>query len=524
MELHTLLHPAAIVLISLRYLRNLTKAPPASLRSRFSLSPTPDPNDPVLREEDRLDNLHWEHKAYHDLIQDGGHPSHRPDDSGSEYLNEPQNRTDIISYWTTICHGVESILQHQRWHWEEFRKHQDWRRWRYWKPEWFERFVQEVREYRRKKGLEGDIYLLQDRKEQSRLEDWVEFQYWEYKKADRLVKERERYAEGVKRQEVRLQEAIDAGQSVEKIEMIREHSLALMEGGRGGAEISLERQNILLKWIDEQLPIIASECQTSVISTHLPNDCQSTSIGTSLGKRKRSIDQTGHVKDSRRRVEFAEPCDTESPPVKHADVRSSKPADIPESEAPRMPNTRRWRHRNAHMEACADGDTIHTLNISSLAHRKPSPKRTNPSERVRTRVKPVQTQSERRSVRAVSNSSGLRQQPAATPAKAELATSAISSKRRSSTAQAPQSTILGRVHSSRISKTRGQARTQVSPEAAHRDDARQSPRQGKQKSKPATVRDGKNSAKGGSRKQHLANAPVRRSPRLEAMPAIYYSR
>jgi hypothetical protein len=204
-----------------------------------------------------------------------------------------------------------------------------------------------------------------------------------------------------------------------------------------------------------------------------------------------------------------------------------------QSEAPRTPNTGRRRHRNAHLEARANGDTIHTLDISDAERRKSLPKLTNSSRRDHTRVNPVQTQSERRSVRAVSNSSGLRQQPAATPAKeevtfqkpkAELATSAILSKRHSSTAPVPQSTILGRVHSSRISKTRGRARTQVSPEAAHRDDARWSPRKGKQKAKPATVRDGKNSVNGRRKKQHLANAPVRRSPRLEGKPKICYSR
>ena len=70
-------------------LRNLTKAASISPRSRFSLSPTPDPDDPVLREEDRLDSLYWEHKAYHDLIQEGGRPSYRPNDSGFDYLYEP---------------------------------------------------------------------------------------------------------------------------------------------------------------------------------------------------------------------------------------------------------------------------------------------------------------------------------------------------------------------------------------------------------------------------------------------------
>ena len=699
MESPILLYQAATVLIELRSLSTLTGAPPASSRSRFSLSPTPDPNDPVEAEELRQEKLRGENEAYRDLIQDGWRPSHCPSESNFDFLYEPENHIEIISYWTTICpiaakhlgtaveeitrlinhvsenhlepdhqlrameeerrctlannaanmldlsrinlaphtnddleevgrgaiflHAVwqnserisqaryktgkngpqlkegdrvylltknlktrkrsrkldhvkvgpfliaqqrsevsyrlqlpqdarihpvfhisllepaepstplQTTFEQQRWRWEKFRKHQDWRRWRYWKPEWFEQFVQEVREYRRKKGLEGDICLLQDRKEQSRLEDWVEFQYWEYRKADRLVKEIERYAEGMKRQEKRLQAAIDTGRPADEIKIIREHSLALMKGGRGTAKTELERQNVLLKWIDEQLPIIASERQTPTISTHVPNDCQSTSIGTSLGKRKRLASQTGHAKDSRRRVKFVEPCNTELLPVKNTDDRDSRLAGLPKSQAPRTPNTRQQHYRNAHQEAGADGDVIHTSDISGPVHRKSSPKRTNSSRRDRTRVNPVQTQRERRSIRAGSNTGSLRQQPAATPAeeeitfqepKAHLATSAISSKRRSSTAPAPQSAILRRVHSSRVSKARGRTRTQVSPEAAPRDDTRWSPRKGKQREKPATPRDGKNSVKGRRRRQHLANAPVRRSPRLEGKPAICYSR
>ena len=484
-------------------------------------------------EELRQEKLRGENEAYCDLIQDGWRPSHRPSESNFDFLYEPANHTDIIGYWITVSATRECILQTQRTHWTRFREHQDWRRWRYWKPEWFERFVEEVREYRRKKGLEGDIPLLQDRKEQSRLQDWVEFQYWEYKKADRLIKERERYAEEVKNEETELQAAIDANLPVNKIKWMRDHTLAITKARRGGAEIELQRQNVLLKWIDEQLLIIASECQTSVIGTHVSNDCESPSVSTSLGKRKRSTDQAGHVKDSRRRVEFAEPCDTELPPVKHADVRSSKPANLPESEAPRTPNTGRRRHRNAHLEARANGDIIHSLDISGPVHRKSSPKRTNSSRRDRTRVIPVQTQRERRSVRAGSNTSGLRQQPAATPAeeevtfqkpKAQPATSATSSKRRSSTAPAPQSTILRRVRSSRVSRARERARTRVSPEATHRDDTRRSPRKSKQEEKPATPRDGKNLVKSRKKQQHLADAFVRRSPRLEGKPAICYPR
>ena len=166
-------------------------------------------------------------------------------------------------------------------------------------------------------------------------------------------------------------------------------------------------------------------------------------------------------------------------------------------------------------------------------HRKVSPKRTNSSRRGRKSVNPVQTQRERRSVQAGSNKSGLRKQPPATLSEEvvtfqelelEFATSVTSSKRRSSTAPAPPSTILRRVHSSRVSKAREQAHTQVWPETAYRDDARQSPRKGEETDQPTTARGGENSVNGKRMKQHIANAPVRRSPRILEKPDICYPR
>jgi hypothetical protein len=236
------------------------------------------------------------------------------------------------------------------------------------------------------------------------------------------------------------------------------------------------------------------------------------------------------VKDSRRRVEFAEPCDPGLLPVKKADVRGSRPADLPEREVCRTPNTRYQRHRSAQLEACATGDPVQAL--SEPVYKSP-PRPTNPAKCDRITPNSVQTQHERRSVRAGSNSSGLRQQPAATPAeeeitfqkpKAELATSAVSSKRRSSTAPAPQSTILGRFHSPRVSKSWRRTHTQVSPEVVHNGDGQWPSKKGKQNDKHATARSGKDLVKSGRKKRHLADVPVRRSPRLEGKPTIHYPR
>ena len=502
--------------MKLSSLSNLTQSAPGNSRSKFSLSPTPDANDPVIAEQLRQEKLRGENEAYHDLIQDGGQPSHRPDESGFDYLYGPQ--TGIIWYWITVSASRECVFRTQHWHWQDFRKHQDWRRSRYWKPEWFERFVQEVRQYRQKKGLEGDVILLQDRKEQSRLQDWVELQYWEYKKADGFVNERERYAGEVQEQQERLQAAIDEDQPAEEIEWIRDHSLALMEGRRGGAGIDLERQNVLLKWIDEQLPIIASECQTSTTGKHLPNGCQSPSEGVSLGKRKRSTNQTGHVRDCRRRVGFADLSDLEPSPAK--------------SQPPKRRHVRHRQHRRKPMEAPADGDTIPVFDISVPMQCRFSSKPMNSSTRSRRRAVPVQAQRESCSIREGLRTSDLRQQLATTPQeeeatfqkpKAELETSTLSSKYRSSKASAPQSPISERVRASRVAKARGRKCTEVLPDTAHGGNAQRSSRKGMYRDKPPTTRRVEDVAKSPSQKQLTADAHLRRSRRLEGKPAIDYS-
>ena len=281
-------------------------------------------NDPAVREELRQSMLRSENKAYYDLIQDGGRPTHRPSESSFDFLYEPRNYTDLISYWIIASPNKECILETQWTHWQDFRRHQDWRRWRYWKPEWFEKFVQNVRDYCREKGIEGDICLLQNWKEQSRLDDWKEFQYWEYKKADGLVKKMEQAAEAKKACENRLQAAIDEGQAADRIEWINEQGVAAYEARRGTAESQLQREAVLLKWIDEQLPIIASECRTLGICSETQDVRQSSLISTNLGKRERSVEEPAYVKDSSRKVEFADSASVALSPAINTNSRTTK--------------------------------------------------------------------------------------------------------------------------------------------------------------------------------------------------------
>jgi hypothetical protein len=79
---------------------NLNQTAPASPRRPFASSPSADSelDDDALDEECRQAAIRGEHQAYTELLQDRGQPTHKPDDTGSEYLQNPAFRNDIISY------------------------------------------------------------------------------------------------------------------------------------------------------------------------------------------------------------------------------------------------------------------------------------------------------------------------------------------------------------------------------------------------------------------------------------------
>jgi hypothetical protein len=254
---------------------NLNQAALADPDRPFASSPGVDSeSEDALDEEVRQYAIRGEHQAYTELLQDGGQPTHKPDNTGSEYLQNSAFRTDIISYWIFELRRVEWMLREQRYRWERFRVRRDERRKRYWKPEWFEKFALEVQRYRLAKNLElPNTVLLQDRKSQFRLQDWVEYQYIQYKRADKLSKD--------------LDNASKAYEA-EK-ENPNKGNLTLLKDRLEGAEIDLQRQRVLLKWVDEQVRIIGSESPAPEA-----DDTERSSTKSILGKRKRPAIPPGY--------------------------------------------------------------------------------------------------------------------------------------------------------------------------------------------------------------------------------------
>ena len=417
---------------------------------------------------------------------------------------------------------------------------------RYSKPEWFEKRTQIIREYRKERGLEGDIRLLQDRREQSRLEDWKEFQFCEYRRADGIVKEIELAEEELKVSESRLQAAIAAGQPADEIEWIQQQGVGNEQARRGTAKRESSRQVVFLRWIDEQLPIIASECAVSGNRSEIRNDHQSSSVSTHLGKRRRStedmtdcttrprkLSKSGDVKESRRQDETGNASDSPvSPPINN-DTEESR-LDVPrqsvrrpcsrgckrlansrrETIVPNLTATSRWFRESSASKDC-----------QPVERRGRSPSDNHASQ---TSV-PSQEES---SIKPAKPSGGGRQhakQRAVQTRKERLQGQAGSQVGTRVASHDSGRVLLRPAHSSRVSKTRvreskarGGKVVQISAQDTQGCDAQPPPTQDESPGKNTAHRGRKSAVPGVRKKGSRMDKPVRRSPRLLQRPTIHY--
>ncbi|KAK2775820.1 hypothetical protein FQN53_002977 [Emmonsiellopsis sp. PD_33] len=127
---------------------------------------TPSPNPDAIRAESRRQIEKW----YYDLIKMGGRPAFplelsfaQPDDYG--------DFAGIIEYL-----GSGTGFLEQKSSWVYFRRFQR----RYRKTEGtFARYQQEMREYQQNEGIEGDIHLLFDATQQTKVDEWKEYHYFQ---------------------------------------------------------------------------------------------------------------------------------------------------------------------------------------------------------------------------------------------------------------------------------------------------------------------------------------------------------
>ncbi|KAK2787765.1 hypothetical protein FQN52_007076 [Onygenales sp. PD_12] len=186
-----------------------------------SCTPSPDPD--AIRAESRRQTEKW----YYDLIKMGGRPAFplelsfaQPDDYG-DYAG-------IIEYL-----GSGTGFLEQKSSWVYFRRFQR----RYRKTEGtFARCQQEMREYQQNEGIEGDIHLLFDATQQTKVDEWKDT-------GNRQWREEER-----KRSE--------EGNADPMIPAELYHLRTIPES-------ELNQFMVLLNWIEQQLAEIARECAMS---------------------------------------------------------------------------------------------------------------------------------------------------------------------------------------------------------------------------------------------------------------------
>lgn len=141
-------------------------------------------------EEDDEESRLLEADARKDLESDGCPACYPP------YLDVPvRNPTEkyrlITGYWQLFSSTGDVVLCAQRSDWRKFRASQQSVQDNY-QHNSFSTFVNNVRERRRRHGLDVDIQLLLDLQQQSRQQNWIEFQDYHLIHHDRLEKKRDR--------------------------------------------------------------------------------------------------------------------------------------------------------------------------------------------------------------------------------------------------------------------------------------------------------------------------------------------
>ncbi|KAK0889052.1 hypothetical protein LTR02_015767 [Friedmanniomyces endolithicus] len=155
-----------------------------ALRSRLqSITPPP-----LIGEERDEESRLLEAQARQDLESEGCAPCY-PAHLEVPVRHPPEKYRQIIEYWQSLRSTDDVVLCAQRSDWRKFRHYQRLQR-QYYRKKPFGLLEAEICERRQRNGLDGDVQLLPDTRQQSRQQDWIEFQdfhleFWERKTKDR---------------------------------------------------------------------------------------------------------------------------------------------------------------------------------------------------------------------------------------------------------------------------------------------------------------------------------------------------
>ncbi|KAL9118862.1 MAG: hypothetical protein Q9187_004584 [Circinaria calcarea] len=199
---------------------------------------------PLDEEEENEESRLFEAQARKELENDGCPPCY-PLDLEIPLRNPPEKYQPIIGYWQSFPGTGDVVLRAELSDWRKFRSSQSRVRRRF-RNKPFSKFEDEVRERRRRHELGGDLRLIFDLEQQSRLENWIEFQHYHLKRFERVEKKRD----GLKQEldEARKKaEDTDAAGSTRAAE-IAEAVQQIVEN----TEWDLERHKVLLQWIEQE--------------------------------------------------------------------------------------------------------------------------------------------------------------------------------------------------------------------------------------------------------------------------------
>ncbi|KAK2811778.1 hypothetical protein FQN50_001816 [Emmonsiellopsis sp. PD_5] len=195
------------------------------------ISPGPETKAMIIEDRRRYE------EDYHDLISMGGRPAFPPGFSDAPEDIRDKYR-DLLDYWG----GISG----QRSGWLIFRRFQRCNRKT---PERFAKYEQDVRDYREREGIEGNIHLLYDHMQQTKMEDWKEYHYFQHR---RLASFQE------KADEARQQRLLEKKKWEEGNPTNPDIPPALYDA-RYIPEADRDTFLEVLRWIEAQFPKIAQE-------------------------------------------------------------------------------------------------------------------------------------------------------------------------------------------------------------------------------------------------------------------------
>lgn len=291
---------------------------------------------PLNEEVEDNDSRSIEAKA-RKILENEGCPPCYPIHLEIPLRDPPEEYQAIILYWKSFPGTGEVVLQAQLSDWKRFREFQKRVR-RYYRHRDFSKFVDQVRERRRRHGLGGNVCMRFDL-EQSRLETWFEFQDWHLQ-----------HLEGLGKNQDELRKALDNARKEAKGTDAVEDAEAYQQDLEY-AEWELERHNILLHWTEQERLAMGTGYPTPVEEEDredrdaAPKAVQRASPITGRKKQLEAPTVLGQVRVSKaKRRKRNTPRQKRQTPESESAIED---LDTPESSIPQAPKRRESKPRHA---------------------------------------------------------------------------------------------------------------------------------------------------------------------------------